>query len=265
MGRDSCRFWEKITDNFYSISMKIVLSPKYSALDSFVSGIPDSFEKEGTVIYNQRNILKVFTVGEITFVVKRFRTPIFLNRIAYTYFRSSKARRSFEHASLLQEKGIGTPDPIAYIEEKKNGLLYHSYYICIYENESSHIREQMLGKKGDQTFIKELACFIAKMHNNGVFFLDLSPGNILFHLEEDQLKFSLVDINRMKFRTTIPLNTRFENFKRISEDSGIIHNLAQEYAKACSLNEEETIKGITKSCIDFYNKNHRTNYSQSAL
>jgi len=245
--------------------MKIILSPKYSILDNFVSGVPDSFEKEGTVIYNQRNILKVFSVGAFTVVVKRFRIPIFINRIAYTFFRSSKAQRSFENASLLLEKGISTPDPVAYIEEKKHGLLYHSYYICIYDKESSHIREQMLGKKVDQTFIRELACFIAKMHNNGVFFLDLSPGNILFQTQEDQLKFSLVDINRMKFRTIIPLNTRFKNFKRISEDSAIIQKLAQEYAKACSLNEEETIKGITKSCIDFYTKNRRTNYSQTAL
>jgi len=240
--------------------MKMVINPSYHLLDSFIKNIPDLFEKEGRVIYNERNKLKVFNIQGYDIVVKRFRVPIFLNRIAYTFLRQSKAERSYKYAFRLQENGINTPDPIAYIEDKKKGLIHFSYYVCIFEKESSHIRNQMLGKEAGEDFLNALAFFIAELHQKGILFLDLSPGNILFRQENDKPVFSLVDINRMSFLSTIPLEKRYKNFRRLSEKPTIVSYLAKEYAKACSLNEEEATKAITKSSTDFFTRSQRKKY-----
>jgi len=235
----------------------MVINPTYQQLEAFIKNIPGHFEKEGRVIYNERNMLKVFTEQGHNIVVKRFRVPILVNRFAYSFLRQSKAERSYKYAFRLQEKGINTPDPIAYIEDKKKGLIHFSYYICIFDNESSHIRNQMLGKEGGEDFLNALALFIADLHKKGILFLDLSPGNILYKTENERPVFSLVDINRMTFLSKIPLEKRYTNFRRLSEKPTIVHYLAQEYAKVCSLNIEEATKAITKSSTDFFTKSQR--------
>jgi len=234
--------------------MKVIINPKYSELTSFVNSIPYRFGKEGEMIYDERNQLKRFSAEGYDIIVKRFRKPHIINRFAYSFVRPSKAERSYQYALLLLEKGITTPSPIAYIEDKEAGLLNYSYYICLYEKESSHIRKQMLGEEGGKEFQKELAIYIAGLHNKGILNNDLSPGNILFRKEGNQFVFSLIDINRMKFMKKIPMETRYKNFKRISENVEIITYMAKEYARACSLNEKEAVAEINKYCAKFYKK-----------
>src|SRR6478736_5146940 len=64
----------------------------------------------------KRNIIKLFELEGKTINVKSFKVPNLINKIVYKYFRKSKARRSFEYATLLLENEIGTPKPIAYLE-----------------------------------------------------------------------------------------------------------------------------------------------------
>jgi len=232
--------------------MKIVINPKYDKLSSFVKSIPSRFGQEGEMIYDERNQLKRYMIEGYDVIVKRFRKPHIVNQIAYSFIRPSKAERSYQYALLLLEKGISTPAPIAFIEEKKAGLLKYSYYICLYEKEYSHIRKQMLGKEDGKEFQKELAIYIAGLHTKGVLDNDLSPGNILFRRIGNQFLFSLIDINRMRFMKNIPLDMRYKNFKRISENIDIITYMAEEYAKACSLNVEEAVTQINKYCAEFY-------------
>jgi serine/threonine protein kinase len=151
-------------------------------------------------------------------------------------------------------KGIRTPDPVAYIEEKKMGLIHYSFYISVFENEFTHIRKQMLLEPWNKPFQKELALFIAELHRQGILFLDLSPGNILCQEKDNQLVFSLVDINRMKFKANLSLKERYKNFMRLSGNLEIMTGLAREYATACSLNEKETINQIIGYCTTFNKK-----------
>jgi len=236
--------------------MKIVINPQYKCLTPFIKSLPDSFNEHGNIVYDERNTLKRFSVEGYDIIVKRFRIPIFINRFVYTYLRPSKAMRSYNNSFILLEKGILAPDPIAYIEEKKNGLFRYSYYISIFDSVSSHIRKQM-SDKDDIDFQKALACFIAKLHEKGILFLDLSPGNILFHTVENKLVFSLVDVNRMRFMFEIPKKDRYKNFERLSVNKTIVTNLAKEYAKACSFDEQEVIIEITKACKAFFGKKKR--------
>jgi serine/threonine protein kinase len=237
--------------------MKIVINPQYSQLSCFISSINDCFEKEGNELFRGRNTIKRYFVEGYDIAVKSFRKPILINRIIYTFIRKSKARRSYEHAFLLLEKGIKTPSPIAYIEEKKNGLLNRSYYICIYDKKSSYIRRQMSCREDDgKKFEKQLAIYIAELHGKGILQKDLSPGNIMFYEEDGHFQFSLIDINRMKFMSDIPLKTRYKNFKRLTKDKEIITHIAEEYAKVCSLDIQEAVNEINRYSSDFNRRNN---------
>ena len=125
--------------------MKIVLNPEYKFLQQFVQDLPTRFASEGKVIQDKRNTIKVFEYKELEINVKRYRVPIFINRIAYTFFRKSKACRAYNNAFEVIKRGFETPESIAYIEEFKGGLLHYSYYIslqCPYRRE---IREYYQG------------------------------------------------------------------------------------------------------------------------
>src|SRR6187402_1584834 len=77
----------------------------------------------------KRNIIKLFELEGKTINIKSFKIPNIINKIAYKYFRKSKARRSFEYATILLEKGIGTPMPIAFLENFNFIGLKDSYYV----------------------------------------------------------------------------------------------------------------------------------------
>jgi len=148
---------------------------------------------------------------------------------------------------------VPTPVPIAYIEEKTCGLLNRSYYISIFEKNSDHIRLYMSGEKKDDVLIRELAEFISDFHAKGVYFMDMSPGNILQKKEQGKFRFSLVDINRMKFKSTISPNKRYKSFKRISYQLDVVASLAREYARCSRLDEKVAVAEIKKACSRFFN------------
>ncbi|QRE24688.1 Kdo domain containing protein, partial [Flavobacterium psychrophilum] len=56
--------------------------------------------------------------NDIILNVKSFKIPFFFNGIVYKFFRKSKAERSYNYAKILSEKGIGTPNPIGFYENK---------------------------------------------------------------------------------------------------------------------------------------------------
>ena len=103
--------------------MKIVINPAYAVLKSFITKIPVLFEQEGELVYIARNQLRHYSVEGYDVIVKRYKQPHLINRIAYTYFRPSKAKRAYEYAFKLLKLGINSPAPIAYIEQYKSGLL----------------------------------------------------------------------------------------------------------------------------------------------
>ena len=244
--------------------MKIVLNPTYNILKTFVTNIPDHFEQEGELVYTARNQLRHFTVEGYEVIVKRYRQPHLINRIAYTYFRPSKAKRAYEYAFKLLKSGIDSPSPIAYIEQYKSGLLTYAYFISIYEKNYSVIRDFMSGIQTDDLLLKELSCYIADLHNKGVLHLDMSPGNILYCRKENKYHFTLIDINRMQFLPTVSKIRRFKSFKRLAENEQVLSILAKLYAEASGLNVAETVSEITKYSTKFFSTGKRSKTKNSS-
>ena len=236
--------------------MRLIINPKYKKLNDFINHIPKIFETQGISIYKGRNELKTYETEGYNIVVKKFKKPHFINRIAYGFFRPSKARRSYEHALELLKRGVPTPEPIAYMEEKTFGLLEQSYYICIFEKEYEQVRSYMNGNKKDKILLKELAAFIAGFHNKEVDFLDLSPGNILFKPENGGFVFSLIDINRLKFRS-ISEKERYKSFTKLANSEKVIEELISQYAEICHFNKQFAVQKIKKYSSRFFKDYHK--------
>ena len=84
-------------------------------MDKSIVNIIKNFGTEGDLLVaGKRNIIKTFRYDTIVLNIKSFKIPIFINGIIYRYFRKSKARRSFEFATILRQKNIGTPKAIGY-------------------------------------------------------------------------------------------------------------------------------------------------------
>jgi tRNA A-37 threonylcarbamoyl transferase component Bud32 len=242
---------------FIALIMKIVINQSYIILKSFISKIPTLFNKEGELVYTARNQLKHYSVEGYDVIVKRYKIPHLINRIAYTFFRSSKAQRAYEYALKLSQIKVDSPAPIAYIEQYKGGLLTYGYFISIYEKKYSVIRELMAGTQKDESLLKELSLYIADLHNKGVLHLDMSPGNILYKKIENDFHFTLIDINRMQFLSSISKDKRFKSFKRLSENESVLTSIAKFYAAASNLNETESIEKINQYSSEFFSYKKR--------
>ena len=222
--------------------MKIILNPAFQSLKSFVEEIPQRFEHEGRTIYKSRNEIKVFQVYGVEVNVKRYMKPIFINKIIYTFIRKSKGLRAYHYPMKLLSLGIESPEPIAYIELKKWGLIDYSYFISLqspYPNTLYSFGSATLEECSEVAIA--FAKFTAKVHDLGVYHQDYSPGNILYDKADGEYHFSLIDINRMSFGP-VDIKRGCANFARLWGSKELYELITKEYAKARGFNEEECLK-----------------------
>ena len=176
-------------------------------------------------------------------VVKSFKIPHIINRFAYTFLRDGKAKKSYQNATKLSKLGVATPEPIGIIEFFKLGLLSNSYFISVYEPYDFTIREVFHHKVDNyKEILKQFAKFTYEIHQKGVWHVDYSLGNILITKINNTYKFSLVDINRMEFKSI----KGYEGLKNLNKfwakDKNDLILLAREYAIAANLNEKKAIE-----------------------
>ena len=229
---------------------------------SWIEHIPATFDLHGEIVQakKNRNILRKVAHKGRMYNIKSFHIPSFFNRIVYTFFRKSKALRSYEHALILKEKGIGTPAPIALLTEKLGGLLSRSYYVCEQlPDDYQEIRYCYRGPlAGNEETLTAFAQFTAKLHDKGIYHTDYSPGNILFSHDEETgiYDFQLVDINRMKF-CEVSMEMGCKNWARLFECDEIYEFVARQYAKARGFDEDTCVALIMKAQRDFNNRKVR--------
>ena len=90
----------------------ITISKAYQKYTSEILDCIENFTKKGAVfVKGSRNTIKLFTIDHTIVNIKSFKKPNLINKIAYRYFRKSKARRSFEFASKLIEMQIEHHNP----------------------------------------------------------------------------------------------------------------------------------------------------------
>ncbi len=232
--------------------INIKIDSKYKNFYKFFKNIKEEFLKSDQIITNKRNIIKLILYDDIEIVVKSFKIPHLLNKIVYRFLRDSKAKRSFLNAQKLIELGINTPTPIGYIEFF-DPFLSESFYICKYFDFDFEIRDVLKDKNfsNREQILKEFIKFTYNLHQNGVYHIDYSPGNILIKQINNQYIFFIVDVNRMKFMK-LTAKLRLKNLSKLSASLEDTEFLASEYAKVASMSKSFAINNLL-----FYHKKHQ--------
>lgn len=212
----------------------ITVRKEFSALRDFTTNLPQTFEREGLVIHNSRNVIKKIVTNQGTLVVKNFAGMYFFNRLAYSLFRKSKAARSYQYSAILNDKGIKTPPHVGWIDCYSMGLLTRSYFVSVfypYRTLDEMIRYyDIFDPSLNEGLIEALAVFIQSLHLKGIYHEDLSVGNILVIRNLNGYDFALVDLNRIKFRH-VTTEDGIKNFATLLIREDHMNALIRKYAK----------------------------------
>ena len=225
------------------MSYKLQLNKDYEYFEEDLLNIREIFANAEGSIHKARNELKIIKLHGLECVIKSFKIPHIINRVAYTFFRDSKSKKSFTNGLKLQKLQVNTPEPIAVIEFFKIGLLERSYFISLYKPYEFTIREVFHHKVNNvEAILKEFARFTYELHKKGVWHVDYSLGNILINKKATGYDFSLVDINRMEFKV-VPPKEGLKNFNKFwAKYDTDLPIIAKEYAKVADIDENEAIK-----------------------
>ncbi|KGO90122.1 lipopolysaccharide kinase InaA family protein [Flavobacterium suncheonense] len=241
--------------------MNFIIHQKYNAYKNEIFKLTKDFKGSGRLFGDcKRNIIKVFSLGKSEFNIKSFKTPRFLNKVVYRYFRKSKARRSFEYANLLLQKGIKTPQPVAFYESYSYLGLCESYYISEHLQYDLTFRELITcpDYENHELILRQFTRFCHSLHENGVEFLDHSPGNTLIKKEgEGEYHFYLVDLNRMKFHESLDLKKRLQNLSHLTPKKEMIEVISDEYSKLYGIPYDEVFNELWDKTQDFNRKINR--------
>ena len=232
------------------MNYKYQLNEELDIFKDFLLNIKSYFKNNLQTIHKARNELKIIEHLNIDTVVKSFKVPNILRRIIYTYFRDSKAKKSYEYSIKIKEF---TPKPIGYIEFYENGLIADSYFISEKFDYDFTIREPLLDlefEDRDEIF-KAFARFTYALHENNILHQDYSPGNILIKKDSNGYTLKVVDINRMEFKE-LSLDEKLKNFNKLWAKDNEILTVAQEYARVSNEDEDYCIK-----TAQLYNTKHK--------
>ncbi|WPO77439.1 Kdo domain containing protein [Flavobacterium sp. KACC 22761] len=239
--------------------MNFRVNPVFLNAISSILGVTRDFNVSGTIFGNgQRNIIKLFDLDGKTINIKSFKVPNLINKVVYRFFRKSKAERSYEYATILLSKGIGTPEPIAFVENFNALGLKDSYYVSEHLVTELTYRELILipdYPDGDN-ILRQFTRFSFDLHEKGIEFLDHSPGNTLIKkVADNKYEFFLVDLNRMDFHETMSFEQRMHNLRRLTPEKDMIAVMSNEYAKLYpSKTEAEIFERMWSETCEFQEK-----------
>jgi len=222
------------------MNYKLQLNVDSQTHKDFLLNIKSYFTANETTIHKARNELKVIVFKDISTIVKSFKIPNIINKFAYSFFRDSKAKKSYDYSLKL---GDYTPLPIGYIEFYKYGLIHESYFVSEEFKYNFTIREPLLQKKfkDREKVFQAFAIFTLELHNDNVFHDDYSPGNILIKEENGTYIFKIVDVNRMRF-LDLDEEMRAKSFSKLWASDEILTIMALEYQKHYQCNESFVTK-----------------------
>ena len=241
--------------------MKFSFQQNPIIIQETVSDLILNFHSTGTLFGDvKRNKIKLFELDDKMINIKSFKIPNLINKIVYKYFRKSKARRSFEYANTLLEKGIGTPQPIAYFENHDFIGLKDSYYISEHLDCDLTFRElvEIPDYPDHENILRQFTQFSFKLHVKGIEFLDHSPGNTLIKKTAiGDYEFFLVDLNRMNFYDKMSFVSRMKNLSRLTPYKNMVQCISKEYALLSNEDEDLVFETLWKFTSKFQNKYYR--------
>ncbi|MFP4082070.1 MAG: lipopolysaccharide kinase InaA family protein [Candidatus Aminicenantes bacterium] len=172
------------------------------------------------IIHQGRNRMGVLSLPwldrkKVEVVIKEFRLRG-VDRVK-SIFLKEKAAKAWAGAQVLMERGVKTPQPVAYLEKRGKLGVERSYYVCQKLSGVEEIR--FLFRRLSSSELRDLAGvlsrYISSWHSQGICHRDLSDGNILVSRDNQKYEFYLVDTNRIRIKKRIRLLPRIKNLIRL--------------------------------------------------
>lgn len=232
--------------------MKVIVHPNYAAFEAEIARLPETFDTQGELLHSGRNTVKRFVRADGNWVVKRYKRPNLVQRIAYTFFKPGKAERAYRYAWMLLEKGISTPEGIAYIEIKKGGLIEDCYFVSTECTDIPLYPELVDTPDYDRALADTLAVFIVHLHSLGILHGDLNLNNILYRVADGgQLHFTLIDTNRSHFKAILSSKECLENLKRVTHRRDLLKYIIGKYAELRGWNPDVCVHFVLEALKRF--------------
>lgn len=216
------------------MTTKVHVNPAFIKLEDFMKELPEIFDKEGKTLKNDRNEIKVIEHNEFKLCIKSFKRVTTFNLYMYSWFRSTKAKRSYKIAKKLQKYNINTPSPIGYVEVyDKWHILRKAFYVSLYleyDFDMNDVLDSNISKQ--ESILSSFAQYMAQaVHPAGMWHNDLSPGNVLINSrDKDNWTFSFIDLNRIKFKAFILPFRGLINLKKLTNQPLALTLMAEQYA-----------------------------------
>lgn len=214
--------------------IKVRVNPEFKELRGFLKSLPTTFDQKGETLKDDRNEIKIIDSEGHALCIKSFKRVTVFNRYMYSWFRGTKAKRSYKVALRLMRSGIDTPHPVGYVEVYgKWHILQQAYYVSLYLDHQFDMK-MVLDKNINrpEKILSSFAHYMAAVvHPAGAWHNDLSPGNILINpVGDEEWRFSFIDLNRLTFKRSILPVKGLANLKKLTNDPVALAILAKEYA-----------------------------------
>lgn len=156
----------------------------------------------------------------------------------YDRSRGTKAARSYRAARFLKTHGVGTPEPIGYLDRWEGSRLIESYYFSDYVTGLLSFKEYLIKIYNDQPECDHLMALLGhvaeamrRMHDAGFLHHDLGNQNMEFrqisgsHWEPVQI----LDLNRGRIYKNLSDEQRASDFARLRLPSKFLDILCMMY------------------------------------
>lgn len=213
--------------------IEVIKNPKFAELNDFLDELPEHFAMANDVIFAERNDTRKLSYEyagrPYQLAVKSFKVPNKLRRFVYTYFRQSKAMRSYLHSLQI---GSFAVEPIAVYEVYKEGLIEKTYFVSTYFDFDFEMQAVINDPDfpDREAILEKFSEFTWQLHEANIFHNDYSSRNILVKKDAEDYVYKLVDVNRMDF-SKMPLKKRITSFWRLSlseQDTQLVMNKYEE-------------------------------------
>lgn len=233
--------------------VKVQFVAEHSEFGNACLKIDEVFSTSDNVLHRARNVIKEVEFRNSQLIIKSFRVPGLFGRVMYSFFRASKAKRSFEYSLQLNANNIKVPSPVAYVECYKSGLLKSSFYISEKFNYNCTLHEVLRDEMFSyEEVLPEVAQFAFNMNQKGFLHLDFSPGNILVQKDQSHFQLAMVDVNRMQFGT-VDFELGLKGLTRLLRNQKSVEILAIAYADCAGQNRDEAITKLERLYKEYTN------------
>jgi hypothetical protein len=149
------------------------------------------------------------------------------------------SKRSYDHAEMLLKIGVGTPQPVGYMNIRSGLLFDKSYYISLLST-CPYIYDNLFTQQFDyaEEVFRAIGKVTARLHEHGYAHKDYGRANILFQKTPNGITIEIVDLNRM-YIGPIDMKTGCKNFERLPATPQMHRWMAEEYAKARNFDVEK--------------------------